>query len=276
MDLVYILGTGSRYQNLEIMLSIRTVEKYVKHDRIVIVGEKPKQLNYSKKLVHIPHETQTTGFKNTRIAKRVEFICNHPDISENFFFFNDDFFVTEKINPKTYPYYHKGKLTTSPKNPYDVILKNTHNYLKAMGETTLHYDVHTPIIYNKTKFRDIAHHFKNNKEKVVKSIYCNIHKVKGVFCHDVKLRKPDEERKSINKLFSTYDDLTKNGLLKWIVEMNPEKSSHEKEFECIVRAKIKFKDKYTKKIYYTGQSFIVSFERYIEIARYVNLVDFVF
>ena len=44
MDIVYILGNGSKFNNEEIRYSLRSLEKFVNFDRVFIVGECPKFL----------------------------------------------------------------------------------------------------------------------------------------------------------------------------------------------------------------------------------------
>ena len=41
MDVLYTLGTGSLYNNFEILRSINSLKKFAKFDRIFIIGERP-------------------------------------------------------------------------------------------------------------------------------------------------------------------------------------------------------------------------------------------
>ncbi len=55
IDLVYILGKGSKWSDNEIRFSLRSIEKYFDYRKIFIIGEKPESLLESRIYRHMIH-----------------------------------------------------------------------------------------------------------------------------------------------------------------------------------------------------------------------------
>jgi hypothetical protein len=109
MDIIYILGTGSKWQNNEIRYSIRSILKHCQDlERVIIIGEDPGFYHYNDKLIHIP--TADTAHKEANIWKKVLKAAGTPEISDPFLFINDDHFMLKPFNAAVYPYYTKGDL----------------------------------------------------------------------------------------------------------------------------------------------------------------------
>ena len=59
IDFLYVLGSGSEYNNLELRLSLRSIDKYAHNlGRVFIVGEKP---DWIKNVIHIPVKDEFTS-----------------------------------------------------------------------------------------------------------------------------------------------------------------------------------------------------------------------
>ena len=88
MDALYVLGNSSEYDNLELRLSLRSLERNAKGlESVFIVGEKPRWI---KNVVHIPVDDVYTRENN--VFRKILTACK-LDISKNFFFMNDDFYI---------------------------------------------------------------------------------------------------------------------------------------------------------------------------------------
>ena len=148
-DALYILGRGSKHDNMELRLSLRTLEANGKNiDRVFIVGNKP---DWVQDVIHIPAED--TYQKAQNHAYKVIVAC-YRGISDNFLLMNDDFFMLEPFDVDKYPYYVRGELEEY-KEPsfYQETLNKTRDYLIAKGiEHPMAFNVHCPIIYNKKSF----------------------------------------------------------------------------------------------------------------------------
>lgn len=187
IDLLIPLGTGSLYDNYELRYSLRSVEAHLKNiGNIYIVGECPAWLD---NFIHIPFKEQWHASKN--IMQKILMACHHPWLSDNFLFWNDDFFCIADIDAELYPYYHRGSLE-------DVLEKNKGNWyleyvtatideLKARNLKMNNFDLHVPIIYNKRKFMDVMSHYDFHKKLTVKSIYCNSLGIEGTETTDCKI-----------------------------------------------------------------------------------------
>lgn len=231
MDALYILGTGSKYNNLELMYSLRSLERYGSNiGNVVLIGEKPSFLDYNV-IKHYPF--REFGNKDFRIAAKIVYACNTRIVSDDFLFLNDDFFFTSTFDAKTYPYYQKGELLIGePKTEYQKLLQHTRDYLLSKGKSTTHFDVHTPIIYNRQKFIDLMKCWEYSGKTAglsVKSTYCNMHGITGPMYDDVKVREwgIDEYKRAMSvNCFSCYDVIP-HSLTEWLSKSFPNKSKFE-------------------------------------------------
>ena len=96
-DLVYVLGRGSKYQNLEIKISITSMLKFCSHwiGNIYVVGENPGIHN--SRVTHIYTPDITKGNKDANIINKIyTAIQKIPTLTDNFLFCSDDILVTKK------------------------------------------------------------------------------------------------------------------------------------------------------------------------------------
>jgi hypothetical protein len=233
MDLLYILGKGSQFHNEELRYSLRSLERFGKNiDRLILVGEKPNFLDYSK-VVHLPFKEE--GVKDYRIASKILHACTTGTIAGDFLFCNDDFFFQKPFDCNAFPYYRKGQLLYGKAvTAYQCHLEVTRDYLISQNKPTLHFDVHCPIIYNSKKFIKLSDHWEYSKTTiglVVKSVYANSYLIKGKNYTDVKLKQLIDQRDfdliNLNECFSIYDVAWKNGVESFLMREFQEKSKWE-------------------------------------------------
>ena len=187
MDVVYVLGTGSSWNNNELRFSLRALKMNCPDvEKIFIVGEFPSWAN--DRLIHIPakdfhpHGINADG----NIIRKVREACNDPRVSENFLFINDDHTIIRPTRAADVPFFHKGDMTKYSDgywnhNYWRGRLKATMEELVYRGETAYHYDCHTPIVFNKAHFIDIMDRYDTDTGigLCMKSLYANTLKVKG-------------------------------------------------------------------------------------------------
>jgi hypothetical protein len=238
MDVIYVLGKGSRWQDNELRYSLRSLQLYLQHyDQVFIVGEFPDWL---QNVVHIPHpNARSYVFKEANICDKILKACTDPRVSEDFIFLNDDFFLTADISCIGLPYWHKGPLAVSYEkkkgDSYGISLKQTIEYLERNHYPVNNFDCHAPIVYNKKKFIDAVApiDWKKHFSCVIKSTYCNSQFIGGTFLKDVKISKP-LKRKEISDLivgrsfFSCGDRGLQGDLKDYLNELYPYKSKFEK------------------------------------------------
>lgn len=98
-DVVYVLGKGSKYKNLEIKISITSILKFCDHwvDNIYVIGENPLIRNPRVHHIYAPDITKSNKDANIihKIRTAIEKI---PKLSSNFLFCSDDIMVTKKTD----------------------------------------------------------------------------------------------------------------------------------------------------------------------------------
>lgn len=180
MDLVYPLGTGSVWENNELRYSLRAVAENVKDLRNVwVIGEKPDWLTNVRYLPVKDCFDRPT--KNT--FHKLQSVCHEPDLSENFLWLNDDFFILKPTIVADFPYFYKGVLPSGIRKSRLLAIEspvNTVNYLQFHNLTMLDYRVHCPIIFNKQRILDLP--VAENEFGVVntRAVYGNYYKVGGI------------------------------------------------------------------------------------------------
>lgn len=195
MDIVYpykLSGTGE-----ELRYSLRSL-KNLPHDEVWIVGDKPpwvQNVNY----IRVP-QNGPSKWANSR--KNILTACEHPDISDDFILFNDDFFVMEEI--QYVPTLHRGLITEVVDNfkrrnvnsKYVAGLVETAEMLRWAGvpDPMYAYNLHIPMVINKAKMLECFDYLKALSLPHVpycfhlRSYYGNFWQIGGTQAKDVKIR----------------------------------------------------------------------------------------
>lgn len=192
IDVVYILGKGSTWSDNEIRFSLRSVDINLEHRGIFIIGDRPDFIN-TRFLTHIPAEDiHTEKLKNA--LHKLKIACLDSRISDDFVLMNDDFFILKKLPMIRYLYKCtlKQSLKAHPAKSgyyYDAI-KDTLDFLKKHNvKQAKDYSVHYPIIFNKEKLLKVIELIENQeKQLLLRTVYCNMYEVKSEKKRDVKIR----------------------------------------------------------------------------------------
>jgi len=158
IDLVYVLGNGSKWNDNEIRFSLRSVQKNLKGVRnIYVVGECPAFL---QNVIHVPAKDIFDPSVNAdgNMTHKLLQACNLPQLSDNFLFMNDDFIIMQPMVAAEIPWMHKGDMKDRPEafwkeQFYRHRLRRTFETLRDRMQTTLQYDYHAPMLMNKNDFR---------------------------------------------------------------------------------------------------------------------------
>lgn len=96
-DAVFILGCGSIYNDLELLLAVKSMRKFCPFiDRIFIVGNKPRCNLSGMNCTHIPCRDPYNANKDSNMMFKVlHAIDNIPDLTDNFLLCSDDQLVTQ-------------------------------------------------------------------------------------------------------------------------------------------------------------------------------------
>ena len=133
-DICYILKPDIEPD--ELRYSLRSVEANFPHNKVWFVCGQPKGFEPDGKIEH----TQTGNSKWAQIKSSMWEIVKNPDITENFFLFNDDFFIMKPINTSKFINFVDGTLerridelhTESGFNAYTRTLYKAEQELRSM------------------------------------------------------------------------------------------------------------------------------------------------
>jgi hypothetical protein len=236
VDLVYTTSKDT-HEHVELRYSIRSMYKYLqKFDRIFVVGECP---TFLKEVIHIPAEDKHKNNSARNIYEKVLAACDHPDLSDHFFYCADDCFLLKPLKFKKYPYFFSGNLSTiiqkqGKTSLYKPYVISTYEALRSRNLPTLNFDIHLPIVYNKHIYKEVMAGYNWNVAKgyTSKTLYCNTLKLPGVLMKDVKLHSAATKTAIYRRIknetfFSTNVYSVNNYLLEVFKELYPEPSVNE-------------------------------------------------
>lgn len=199
-DIVYFVKDTK--VNEELRYSLRSLKNFP-HAKVWFYGGCPKGLEPDRHI--FVDQDQPTKWEN--IFKMFKMVCYNNEISDNFWLFNDDFFIMKPV--KDGPNYYEGNLykrvvtledTHKGITPYSQQLRYTLMDLESMGCSTINYAVHTPILINREKGRELCNIING---PMIRCVYGNYFKIGGTNHRDVKID-------SIYKEYKNEDYLSTN------------------------------------------------------------------
>lgn len=192
MDIVYSLRNN--YDGEELTYSLRSLVN-IPHDNVFFVGGCP---SWAQNIVHIP--TEQTGTKWRNVPKNLITVCQDKRISEDFIYFNDDFFVLLPVknpmrelnlyNSTVQSVLDKLNKKHSFPTPYMGGMKQTQDLLKELGKKEpLSYELHIPFVFNKDNFLKMfdIDGVKDIEVLHYRSLYGNLYLTGGQDMRDVKV-----------------------------------------------------------------------------------------
>ena len=187
IDIVYILK--DEFNCEELRYSLRSVEKNFPHRFVWFVGGQPKGFHPDRAIQHKQVGSTKWDMIKSSMWKAVE----NEEVSDDFFLFNDDFFVMKKFKGKFVNYVD---MTLAEKidelrrnvhpwlNPYGRTLFKAEQELLSLGCPTMNYDVHLPMVLNKELFKASINKCSSPQ---MRSVYGNLNAVPFVIHQDVKV-----------------------------------------------------------------------------------------
>lgn len=158
MDILYVIGRGSDWNNNELRYSLRSLEKFGRNiGRVFIVGYCPDFINKAV-VTFIPCEDEYDA-KHKNILRCIEKAVATSDIADDFLLSSDDHFYIRETDFDNYPIFRKGVLPAYVKpddkhHEYTQSLVSTSMVLKAAGLTAHNFSWHGNTHFNKSLFRD--------------------------------------------------------------------------------------------------------------------------
>lgn len=208
IDVVYILK--DELDTDELRYSLRSVEKNFPHRKVFFVAGQPRGFKPDGRIEH-----KQTGYnKWEQIRSSMWKVLECEDITDDFYLFNDDFFVMKPV--KKFVNMCDGTLVRRIEelvadchgyNSYAKTLLKANEELRSLGYPTMNYDLHTPMLMNKEMARTSIGQCASPQ---MRSIYGNINRIPYVIHPDVKVYGLDEVPEDPDFL-STDDDSFEKG-----------------------------------------------------------------
>lgn len=187
-DIVYFVKNSP--SNEELRYSLRSVERNFPHRKVWIFGGKP---DYIKPDEYVPIR-QIGNTKWEKVRNMLMNCCEHRGVSEDFFLFNDDFFVMHEISdyePMFDGSIYKRIVQVEGRN-YDKPSAYTAQLRKMVHELERYcpdapmnnYAVHMPMLINKEKALCVLKKFQS---PMFRTIYGNYWNIGGKQMPDMKI-----------------------------------------------------------------------------------------
>ena len=208
-DVVYFVKDAP--ENEELRYSLRSIEKNMPGiGNVWFVGGCPDGLTPDKRL-----EYRQEADKHKNVKGMIRAAVREKEISEEFWLFNDDFFIFKKSAVKNYVV---GTLWAKVDDlirrygiptAYAERLKKTAIVLKGMGLDRLSYEGHTPMLIDKGKAEIVFQKF--DDDLAFRSCYGNFWKEPAEVRQDVKILRVDVDVEKHPDLLSTMDETFADG-----------------------------------------------------------------
>lgn len=246
MDILYIVGTGSKWDNNELRYSLRSIDKYgINVDRVFVVGEKPNFLN--GEITHIPcKDRYGLQQKHDNIHQKIAYAMGTGMLSDHFLISSDDHFYCKPTDFNNYPvYYREPEIpTVVPQNTkpssYWYSLFETREFLVSRSlpifQTNPHANTHIDQKLWMDYIRVITDASDLRHGGEINCIMGNIMIANGwkpepiqdcKIYHFENREEFDEKIKDVH-VFSMADSALESGIGKILEEMFPEKSRWER------------------------------------------------
>lgn len=226
MDVVYVCK--AKEHGDELRYSLRSLAN-IPHDNVWIVGDTYPWV----KNVRFLNVYQGKG-SWANVHENLRRVCAQKDLSDEFVFFNDDFYVMQNIDRM--PVLHGGPLSdlrdrypSGQKHYYARIVRNTFDYL---GPGSKNYELHVPVVLDKELLPRVLN---NTKDRLFRSIYGNKYDIGGEYYRDTKVRtqkhpapaSTPEEIMSSPFISSSNSSFRSTFLGGFIMDSFPKKSDYE-------------------------------------------------
>lgn len=186
-DVVYVLGNGSKFKNLEIKISITSMIKFCSHwiNEIYIVGEDSGIKNPKVHHIYAPDVSKSNKDANI-IYKLNAAMQKIPKLTENFLFCSDDILVTKKSDwedfmpRQVFEYnqndeFRRQMKEQSKDNSWDMLLLGTLDRFVGNREHIYFYEPHIFAPINKKYFKRMCNEidYLNSKHVIIMSLWFN-------------------------------------------------------------------------------------------------------
>ena len=188
LDIVYFVKPD--LVNNELRYSLRSVEKNFPSRKVIFYGGQPIELIPDMACPVIQHGQN----RYEKVRNMLRAACENDEITEDFWLFNDDFFVLSRVRSEK-PFI-RGTLQSRIKDieakqngmttAYSRQLRRTMHILKINGYQQLDYALHVPMLINRSKALEVINAFPDSP--MFRSLYGNYWDLGGTVIDDVKIQ----------------------------------------------------------------------------------------
>lgn len=185
-DIVYVVRPGEHNQQLR--YSLRSVAAHLPHGRVWIAGYCPR---WARDVGAIPVPKRATKYASSTANLRAA--AEHPEVAEEFLYFNDDFFIMKPLAAA--PVLHRGPVArveayyaTRGRGQYLRGLRDTRALLAQLGHPNpLSYELHVPMPMSKARLLETLDTGAHLPVLHKRTLYGAMHSVGGQQIPDPKI-----------------------------------------------------------------------------------------
>lgn len=209
-DIVYILKED--IDPYELRYSLRSVEANFPCRKVWFVCGQPEGFDPDGRIIH----TQAGDTKWDKVRSSILKVCASDGITDEFYLFNDDFFVMkpfegEFINYTAGTIEHRIRELSAQRtqpSPYMRQLEKTRNELLIEGYDSISFCVHLPMLINKRKCAEVI---RSVGTPMFRSQYGNRAQVPYIYHKDVKIYDLNEMPEEDCDYLSTIENIFRDG-----------------------------------------------------------------
>lgn len=228
-DIVYILKDGSDTE--ELRYSLRSLVNFP-HGKVFIVGHKPKWA--STKLIEIQRKDfdwndGTLGYLDAE-ARWIS-ACDDKRVSNEFWMFNDDFFIMKPF-AEYRPRYRAGAFPLIASS-YGYMMRRTRQFLELIMNIPMkNYSIHAPMLLEKEKRKALnlflMWDMKRGNAYSMRNLYGNLYEIGGEAVEDGKHLKHTPDEWPLRDILSTDDHSFNEDFGQYIRSQFPQPSEFER------------------------------------------------
>ena len=248
MDVVYVIGTGSKWQNNELRYSLRSIAKYgIGLGDVYIVGDVLPDFVNPDTVMYLPYKDVAGDPPAVNVYRKIAHLFDHTNLSK-FLLSSDDHFFIKPAYFGVWPLHYKGDHMPEPgaKNVgdkrYTRSMVDTGLYMEAHDLDMRYFEGHTNKLYMRFAWemmKDDMQHWMFGTEFGISTNAPMAAQILKVFtdypCHyrkDIKLRHlntpEDWELLKDADSFSIYDSAINTGVADFLQQLFPEPCRFEK------------------------------------------------
>ena len=209
-DIIYILKPNVKTE--ELRYSLRSLENFP-HRFVWFVCGQPEGFKPDRCIKH----KQVGSSKWELIRSSMFEALKNEEVSDDFFLFNDDFFIMKPFKGEFVNYVDMTLAERIDEirrnvhpwlNPYGRTLQKAEQELKTLGCPTMNYDVHLPMLFNKAT---ASAAIRSCSSPQMRSVYGNVTRSPYILRPDVKVYSKDETPDDDVDFLSTNDETFSEG-----------------------------------------------------------------